>query len=700
MVTNDSVPASDVDVLIIGAGPAGLMMALWMARLGIKARIVDKRTAKVFSGQADGFQSRTLEILDSFGIGERVWKEANHMIEVCIWNPDSNGQIRRDSRIEDVLPGLSRFTQVVLHQGRMEQFFLDAIRDSYPASKNETRPSSSPIRVERCTIPTSLVLDEDAVDSDDTYPITVKLRHLSEEEATPARKLSNLSDGMFRSNLAGDDTDDILRASTNAGRREEVVKCKYVVGCDGAHSWTRKALGPEFETVGEMTDFIWGVLDIVPITDFPDIRNRSIIHSASSGSLMVIPRENKLVRLYIQLNEVSANGGRVDRSKITPEMILKAAQKILSPYKIEYHYCDWWTAYQIGQRVGPHFSKADRIFLAGDAVHTHSPKAGQGMNTSMQDAYNLGWKIGLVCKKILSRKILTTYEYERQMVAKQLIAFDHKFSRLFSGRPKRDILDETGVSMEEFANAFRMSHLFTTAIGINYQPSLLVAKPPGNDFDEGMPAVELRASTDVSRAQSTVSLALNCRPGTRFPSHQVLSQADARPWQLHHKMPSDGRFRIVIFAGDIADAEQRRRVNELGAWLGSDLLPRYPTMALSVGSDPHGATMKFPTDNQPSIIDVLLVHSAPRQEIELLKDLHSTYHPFDSKLGWEYDKVFVDGPSYHEGDGQAYKKYGVDPQHGAVVLVRPDGYVGLVTYVGSEGWKELEQWFAAVLRPL
>lgn len=92
-----------------------------------------------------------------------------------------------------------------------------------------------------------------------------------------------------------------------------------------------------------------------------------MIHSASHGSLMIIPRENKLVRLYIQLKEVakSGDGGRFDRSKITPELIFNAAKKIISPYKLDYHYCDWWTAYQIGQRVGNRFSKLDRVFLAG-----------------------------------------------------------------------------------------------------------------------------------------------------------------------------------------------------------------------------------------------------------------------------------------------------------------------------------------------
>ena len=206
-----------------------------------------------------------------------------------------------------------------------------------------------------------------------------------------------------------------------------------------------------------------------------DIRNRCMIHSANSGTLMIIPRENRLVRLYIQVQEVSAGGGRLDRSRLTPEVIFKAAQRTIAPYKLEYHYCDWWTAYQIGQRTGERFSKLNRVFLAGgmfdyslnlavvddlaDAVHTHSPKAGQGMNVSMQDTYNLGWKLGLVCKKVLKPEVLSTYELERKQIAKDLIAFDQKFSRLFTGRPAKDILDETGVSMAEFTKAFELSHM-------------------------------------------------------------------------------------------------------------------------------------------------------------------------------------------------------------------------------------------------
>jgi len=241
--------------------------------------------------------------------------------------------IRRTDRIPDTIPGISRFQQVVLHQGRIERFFLDSFKES------------SNIEIERGVLPEELELDHSESENDHAYPIKVKIRHLDNDEATPAQNGTNISDGLFRSSLAKDDTDDLICKSRGREGSTEIIRTKYMIGCDGAHSWTRKQLG--FQMEGEHTDFIWGVLDIIPITDFPDIRMRCAIHSANSGSVMVIPRENKLVRLYIQLNEVNAAGKQIDRSRISPEVILKSAQKIMSPYKLTYEYCDWWTAYQV-----------------------------------------------------------------------------------------------------------------------------------------------------------------------------------------------------------------------------------------------------------------------------------------------------------------------------------------------------------------
>jgi len=111
---------------------------------------------------------------------------------------------------------------------------------------------------------------------------------------------------------------------------------------------------------------------------------RCAIHSASSGSVMVIPRENKLVRLYIQLTEVEPDAtGRADRSKITPDTILKAAQKTLSPYRLTYDYCDWWTAYQVIHYLHSHFpqsSRSNKYRLCGllTISRHHTYKFGRG----------------------------------------------------------------------------------------------------------------------------------------------------------------------------------------------------------------------------------------------------------------------------------------------------------------------------------
>ncbi|KJZ71700.1 hypothetical protein HIM_08897 [Hirsutella minnesotensis 3608] len=256
---------------------------------------------------------------------------------------------------------------------------------------------------------------------------------------------------------------------------------------------------------------------------------------------------------------------------------------------------------------------------------------------------------------------------------------------MFTGRPAQDEDDGTGVSMKRFHEMFETSQLFTTGVGIRYEPNVLVSTADTTDS-------ELVCRKGWCHSNSDQEVATECRPGTRFASHKVVNQADPRPWELHHLMPSDGRFRIVVFGGNISQPAQRDLVNALGEWLWTSLLPRYPRIALS----PAGRRqMEADGDTQP--IDVLLVHAADRKDIELLTDLHQVYHPFDAKLGWDHDKTFVDGPSYHEEHTRAYEGYGVDADRGAAVVVRPDGCIGLVTSL-EMGRHKMRKWFDAVLR--
>jgi len=136
--------------------------------------------------------------------------------------------------------------------------------------------------------------------------------------------------------------------------------------------------------IGDSSDSIWGVMDIFPRTNFPDIRKKVVVQS-DAGSLIIIPREGGLmVRFYIELPE-----GTVAQD-VTLEQLQAATRRIFQPYQVEFADTYWWSAYSIGQRLADHFSKSNRVFLTGDACHTHSPKAGQGMNVSLQDGYNIG----------------------------------------------------------------------------------------------------------------------------------------------------------------------------------------------------------------------------------------------------------------------------------------------------------------------
>lgn len=132
---------------------------------------------------------------------------------------------------------------MVLHQGRIERFFLDNI------TKYSTLLSPSPLTIERGILPLSISLDESLADDPDAYPVTIKLRHLEEAEAAPDQSTAGkgVGDGLFRSNLAPDDTGDMIRKTSGMEGREEVVRAKYVVGCDGAHSWVRGELGYKLE---------------------------------------------------------------------------------------------------------------------------------------------------------------------------------------------------------------------------------------------------------------------------------------------------------------------------------------------------------------------------------------------------------------------------------------------------------------------
>jgi phenol 2-monooxygenase (NADPH) len=223
-------------------------------------------------------------------------------------------------------------------------------------------------------------------------------------------------------------------------------------------------------------------------------------------------------------------------------------------------------------------------------------------------------------------------------------------------------MDEEGISMEEFKSAFEKGNMFASGIAVDYGASIIVAKE-GDLAEQGDGTnMSVAGQDEKKRVVGKQHLSSDIKIGMRMPSFQVLNQADARPLQFQELLKSNGRWRIVLFAGDLQNPHQWSRMTNLAQTLS------HPLSFLSRYNGRSGPN---------STIEILTLHSSPRTSIEFL-DLPDIFHPFFEAEGWDYWKVFVDDVSYHEGHGHAYQGYGVDSNSGCLVILRPDQYVSWI----------------------
>ena len=423
----------------------------------------------------------------------------------------------------------------------------------------------------------------------------------------------------------------------------ETVRARYVVGCDGARSQVRRSIGREL--TGDVANQAWGVMDVLAVTDFPDIRFKCIIHS-NEGNVIVIPREGGyLVRLYVELGKLRADE-RVANRDITLEQLVAAADRILTPYSIDVHEVAWWSVYEIGQRLCDRYDdvpadrsahRLPRVFIAGDACHTHSPKAGQGMNVSMRDGFNLGWKLAAVLRGQIRPEVLHTYSDERYAVAKQLIDFDRELSAMMGARPKTSPDDHDGVDPEVFQQYFQQHGRFTAGVATQYRPSVLT----GGDTHQ--------------------HLATGFGIGMRFHSAPVVRLADAKPLHLGHVVEADGRWRLFLFGDALRPDDPGSRLAALCEFLHTD--PNSPVLRHT----PSDADID-------AVFDVRAVLQHGHRTLTI-RDVPPLLRPTKGRLGLvDHEKVFCPHPTGPD----IFDLRGVERDLGALIVVRPDQHVAHV----------------------
>jgi len=601
---------NEVDVLIVGCGPAGLTLARQLSEFaGITTCVVDLKSGPMLFGQADGISCRTIEIMEAFNCSETVVKEAYWLNQNAFWEPDvaRPEYIRRAHKIPDARLGLSEFTHSVVNQARIHDLLLAGMKNA-PAR-------SVPVYNRRLV---AVQFDRDHSQDLDLHVVTASFERVG---ADPGETV-----GVAQAKPA-----------------VETVRARFIVGCDGARSTVRRSL--DIALHGDSASKAWGVMDALVVTDFPDIRVKTFVQSSDHGAVMIVPREGGyLVRLYVELELLDADQ-RVASLDIEAADIIVAAQRILHPYTLDVKEVAWWSKYEVGQRVAERFDDTpldnphgllSRAFLAGDACHTHSPKAGQGLNVSLHDAFNLGWKLASVLEGKAEPALLNTYSAERRAVALELIALDKTMSDLVATQPrahKEATPDAVSTDTGDIEHYIATQNGFIAGTTIEYGPSII------------------RASGEHQH------LARGFQIGRRFHSAEATRIADGRHQHLGHLIKADGRWRIFVFGDEHGPTNHSSDTHQLAQFVATDASS--PVIRYTA-----------PGADVDSVIDLYGVF---QQRDLAIEDLPDFWWPAKGKYGLrDYEKAFHTTEAY-----DIFNERGID-EAGCIVVVRPDQHVAAV----------------------
>ena len=471
---------TQLDVLIVGAGPTGLTLAVQLCAFGIRFRIIDRNEDRAHESRALAVQARTVEIFESLGIGQALVARGNSSVRLALHfeggdaaQVELSGFAAADTRFPFIL-----FVSQAETEALLGQYLKDA-----------------GVAIER------------GVELVDT---------VSEPEEMRCR----------------------LR---HQGGRVEEIGARYVVGCDGAHSTVRKQAGIAFEGDAYLQDFMLGDVE-ADGSILPDALNA---YAARGSVAMFFPLRSPATWRVIAMR--GKNGSRKtggaespeDDSLMRGELALSELQAVVESATggdVRLRDPVWLTHFRLHHRQAKRY-RDRRMILAGDAAHIHSPVGGQGMNTGIQDAWNLGWKLALVAKGRASDDLLDTYQAERWPVGRQLLRYTDRafslFTRVMSGSRisawiRRNIVSRLVPWMFRSPRLRGFAFKFVSELGIAYGRSPAVA--------EGAP--RLRGGP---------------RAGDRLPDAPV--QRDGRVSYLQRELA--GPWFHLLLCGDLAGWDAR-----------------------------------------------------------------------------------------------------------------------------------------------
>jgi len=517
----DALASGSTDILIVGAGPTGLALATQLESFHIPFRLVDRSLDRAHESRAAAVQARTIEMLQPYGLADAL---------VARGNASANLELHFDGGRTGELPlgdfGATdtRFPFILF----VSQAETEALLGEYLAARGVT--------IER------------------------------------------------RMELAGykTDTKGVEVVLRDAGGVEQRVRTKYLVGCDGAHSTVRKLAGIPFEGDAYLQSFMLGDVELdaspgaAPLS--PDT-----VHSFPGryGVAMIFPLGKPATwRVIAMSTRNSTRPVKVapgeENKPMTTELTLAELQGAIddaTASALRVRDPVWMTHFRLHHRQASHY-RAGRVFLAGDAAHIHSPVGAQGMNTGMQDAWNLGWKLAFVARRAADASLLDSYEAERWPVGHALLRYTDRIFGLFTRAMssgglaswvRRNVIPRIApaVIRAEWLRTFAFR--FVSELGIGYRKSDAVV--------EGTPALDRGP-----------------RAGDRLPDAAVM--LNGRATTLQHELVGS-RLHVLLCGGAEAFSESADALERITQRYGDSVavrrLSRSP--ALDTLVDASGAAL-------------------------------------------------------------------------------------------------------------
>ncbi|KAG0055478.1 hypothetical protein BGZ83_008483 [Gryganskiella cystojenkinii] len=682
--TTTTAITTEIPVLISGGGPTGLFAGLLLRKMNIPVRIIERDFEISPLSKALGIHSRSQEILqvtDASLIQEFLRQS----------QPGGSWRMYYDGKLaSEILPVLSNETYypkiMLLPQNKTVQILSDAFEK---AGGEMSRGWE--------------LMDTRVIeDGGETSWVETTIRRSTQG--------TNKRSGEATNNVLG--TVELAAEDPEKQYEYETVKSQYLIAADGGRSVVRHKINMPFP--GRTRDFNMilfdGLLDTAISTD-----HFNMINGNNNKTVVMFPLgEQSRVRIMFD-NGIATAEEFAEQHKtrpLTTEGFQQLLDEAVKPLAMKITKVNWLTYYRVNERRAQEYSYKDRIFLAGDAAHVHSPAGGQGLNTGVQDAYNLAWKIAMVLNGTAPSTLLDSYNEERPAIGDQIIQFS---SRNLEGMLEQDflqrIIKRVAVALLPTMNALLPNGSpAMSMLGLRYHENSLNKTHPNQSSSPTAPGAIGRRAADSalvpfllpstaadsghnssSSSSSNTSVSSNCIDDSltatfskSVTNNDATSSTATTTVRLHEVMAHPGVFQILVFTGKQwkyqpeAVAKLFKRLDNYlskwrSTWPSSDILR------------PHQFMVHILTTVKPSQV----VSQSSTAAVQLLA------------------KRTVDGEGkvYRDLTKVLHSRYGVDPavkkspeESGAIVVVRPDSHIGFrVQGAGATAWEDVDEYFESIL---